>query len=192
MIKAIIFDFAGVIGEDGYWVWLRENLADFETKKHIFDKTANQVDKGELSEKEFVGFVSEHTKRDTKDIWPEVKEKILLNHELIGIIKSLKKNYKTALLSNFVFEWLNEILTDNNLYDEFDEVIISAKHGMIKPDAEIFLKMIDLLGIKPEEAIFIDDRQYQVDGAKKLGIKAFLYKDNNTLIKDLQSEGVRI
>ena len=111
MIKAVIFDFAGVIGEDGYWVWLRENLTDFERKRELFHKTSEHVDKGTISEKEFVGIIAQHTKKAPELIWPEIKEKIILNTELIAIIKSLRKEYKTALLSNFVFEWLHEILT---------------------------------------------------------------------------------
>ena len=33
MIKAILFDWAGVIAADGYWIWLDENIEDLESKK---------------------------------------------------------------------------------------------------------------------------------------------------------------
>lgn len=190
MMKAIIFDFAGVIGADGYWVWLREHVKDIDSVKEKFHKIAEKVDKGEISEKEFVAFVAEHTGKSVEDIWPQVREKILLNHELIDIIKQLRKTYRTALLSNFVFEWLNEILADHKLYDLFDEVIISSKHGMIKPEPVIFHKMLTMLQLKNDEVIFIDDRDYQVAGAKAVGIKAFLYTSNKQLLKDLESCGV--
>lgn len=192
MIKAIIFDFAGVIGADGYWIWLRENVKDIDSVKEKFHKISEKVDKGEISEKEFIAFVAEYTERPVEDIWPQIREKILLNHELIAIIKQLRKNYKTALLSNFVFEWLNEILTDHKLYDLFDEVIISSKHGVIKPDPAIFHKMLSMLQLTKDEVIFIDDRDYQVAGAKAVGIKAFLYTSNEQLLKDLESCGVNV
>lgn len=192
MIKAVIFDWAGVVAVDGYWVWLREKVDNIDEVKETFHTLGNRVDKGEISAKEFVSLISEHTGRSVETIWPEVREKILLNHELIDIIKQLRKKYKTALLSNFVFEWLNEIMTDHKLYELFDEVIISSKHGMIKPEPEIFQKMLDLLQVNKDEVIFIDDRDYQVAGAKAFGIKTFLYTSNEQLVKDLASYGVTV
>ena len=192
MIKAIIFDWAGVFAVDGYWIWLRKNISDIENRKKYFQELSDEVDCGKISHGEFLQKLSNELGRDSNQVWQEVKKEIVLNQELITFVKKLKVKYKIGLLSNFTFPWLNEILTENNLWELFDENVISSQHRMIKPDPEIFQKMLEKLNIKPEEAIFIDDRQMHVDGAKRVGINAILFKNNEQLIKDLQKFGVTI
>ena len=109
MIKAIIFDFAGVIGTDGYWVWLKENVKDIENKIAHFQELSEKVDRGTITNKEFVDSLSQKTGIDSKEIWPAVFERIIINNGLLEYIRKLKANYKIGLLSNFTYEWLDEI-----------------------------------------------------------------------------------
>jgi HAD superfamily hydrolase (TIGR01509 family) len=192
MIKAILFDWAGVIAADGYWTWLRENVKDIESKKPFFQKLSEKVDIGKMSQEEFERTIAEYSNVPQNKIWPGVREKIIINTEIVDLIKTLKKRYKVALLSNFVYGWLHEILVTNNLYEIFDETIISSQHGIIKPQKEIFQKMLDLLMLKKNEVIFIDDRQMHIDGATRFGIKALLFTSTDKLIQDLSDNGIKI
>ena len=192
MIKAIIFDWAGVFAVDGYWVWLRKNISDIENKQKYFQELSEDVDSAKIPHSEFMRILSLESKKTENQVWQEIKKEIILNQELIAFIKKIKKKYKIGLLSNFTFSWLNEILTENNLWELFDENVISSQYKMIKPNSEIFEKILEKLNIKPEEAIFIDDRQMHVDGAEKVGIKSFLFKNNEQLVSDLQKFGVEI
>lgn len=111
---------------------------------------------------------------------------------MVSLIKKLKKHYKVALLSNYLYSWLNEILIQNDLYNIFDETLISSAHGMIKPQKEIFQKMLDLLDMKKDEVIFIDDRQENIDGAIKFGIKALPFISPEKLKEDLIANKINI
>lgn len=186
MIKAIIFDFAGVIGADGYWIWLREKLPELGNKKAYFQEISEKVDKGDITNKEFVELISKATNAPINTIWKEIYEKITINKELLDYIKELKKKFKIGLLSNFTFEWIDELFSKHNLSQYFEEVVISSRYKMIKPDPQIFDKMINLLKIDKNEAIFIDDRQYNVDAGNKLGIKSLLFTSNDKIKKDLE------
>lgn len=190
MIKAIIFDFAGVIGTNGFWTWLEKNVQNIESQKEYFLAISNDVDKGIIEEKAFVSFVSEKTGRIKEEIWPEVYEKIKINDELLVFTQLLRKKYKIGLLSNFVYEWLHELLTKHDLHPYFDEVIISAKEKLIKPEPEIFLKILSLLKIQPDEAIFVDDKKINVDAANRIGLKGILYTDIKKFKKDLIHNGI--
>ena len=55
--------------------------------------------------------------------------------------------------------------------DYFDDFFLSYKMGMSKPSPEIFIKVAEELGIEPNEALFIDDSQVNVDAAAKLGFQ---------------------
>ena len=190
MIKAIVFDWAGVIGVDGYWVWLIKNIPNIVDRKDYFQGLSEEVDSAKISHDEFMKILAQESKKSEEQVWEEIEKEIVLNQELITFIKKLKIKYKIALLSNFTFPWLDKILIDNNLWELFDENVISSQYKMIKPDPRIFKKMLEILNIKSEEGIFVDDRQMHVDGAERVGIKAIVFKDNEQLVKDLQKLGV--
>ncbi len=190
MTKAIIFDWAGVIGADGYWVWLQKNIPDINGKKDYFQELSEKVDSAQVSHKDFEKMLSEISGKPGEQVWQEVKHEIVINHDLIQIMKRLKSKYKIGLLSNFTYPWLNELLVENNLYGIFDAHIVSSVHGVIKPSREAFEKILRLLDVQPGESIFIDDRQINIDGARKLGIEGLLFTSNTQLVHDLEKLGV--
>lgn len=187
MIKVILFDFAGVIGADGYWVWLKEKLRDFENKKSYFQNLSEKIDRSDITYKEFIESVSKGTNISKEVIKKEIFKKIIINTELLDIIIQLKKKYKIGLLSNYYYEWMNELFAKYNLSKYFDEKIISSTYKIIKPDQKIYKIALNLFKIKPEEAIFIDDRQKNIDGGEKAGIKSLLFTTNSKLVEDLEN-----
>jgi putative hydrolase of the HAD superfamily len=95
----------------------------------------------------------------------------------------LKKQYKIYLLSN-----INEIIWSNcekrfadfgyQVDDLFDEIFLSCRMGIAKPDERIYKQMIAKTGMIPEESIFLDDRVDNCEAAQKLGIQASWVKAN--------------
>jgi len=78
---------------------------------------------------------------------------------------------RTALLSN---SWGNTYPRDT--WDGmFDDIVISGEVGMRKPEPEIFLLAARRLDLKPEECVFIDDLELNVDGARAVGMTALLH-----------------
>jgi HAD superfamily hydrolase (TIGR01509 family) len=192
MINAIIFDFAGVIGADGYWIWLKKNVPDLDNKKRYFEEIAIKVDKGTITEQEFVDAIAKELKLPHEKIRSEIFQEIVINDELLSFIKSLKKHYKIGLLSNFTHVWLEEIFDKHNLHEYFDEIFISSRHGFIKPENEAFQTILSKLHVTNNEAVFIDDRQGNVDAGNKFGLKSILYENNEKLKQNLQDHGVKV
>jgi HAD superfamily hydrolase (TIGR01509 family) len=190
MIKALIFDFAGVIGVDAYWVWLEENVPDLALQRGYFQAISDQVDRAEIPNQEFVRLVAERVGVNSEEIWPQIYEKLVINKELLAFIEQLKKKYRTALLSNYTYEWLEEVIARENLAPLFETIFISSRHASIKPEADAFRKVLELLHVAPHEAVFIDDRQIHVDAASNLGIQALLFTDVAQLRRALASLGV--
>ena len=52
--------------------------------------------------------------------------------------------------------------------------------------------MLEVLDIKPEEAVFIDDKQIHVDSAKQVGLEGVLFINNIKLVDDLRRVGVEV
>lgn len=186
MIKALIFDFGGVITTRGYLLWMKEEIPNFEKNKIFYDDLSDKYDLGKITHKEFTRIIARDSGVDENVIWEKIFSKIKVNNELLSIINKLKKNYKIALLTNFHHKPLTDLLIKYDLEKYFDLKVISSLHKLHKPDPKIFQKILRLLNIKPDEAVFIDDSQKYIDGGKKVGIKSFLFTTNQKLISDFK------
>lgn len=192
MIKSIIFDFAGVIGSDGLWIYLKEKLIDLEERKSYFQELSVKVDNATITNQEFVQAIATKLKVPEEIVWKEIFKKIVISQELLEIINKLKKRYKICLLTNFTNEWMKELFKVYQLDKYFDVKVISSLHKLVKPDKKIYLIALNLLKSKPNEAIFIDDRQHNVDGGEAVGIKSLLFTTNEKLKKDFENLGIKV
>lgn len=57
----------------------------------------------------------------------------------------------------------------------FEQVFVSGELSLVKPDAAIFQHVLDELGVKPAEAVFIDNKPENVEGAQALGITGHVF-----------------
>jgi epoxide hydrolase-like predicted phosphatase len=191
MIKALIFDFAGVITTtDAYWQWISENIKDLESKKAVFQKLSEDVDRAAITHEEFLAGFAKAAGIRANEVWPKIKTKNAINKELVSLIQELKKEYKIGLLSNFTYPWLSELLEEFNLYKYFDHVLISSQEKIIKPDPRIFRKMLALLGTEAKRSVFFDDKEANVRAAEALDIHSFLFTTNEKFKKDLNALGL--
>jgi putative hydrolase of the HAD superfamily len=81
---------------------------------------------------------------------------------------------RVALLSNAGFDFASPFRY-SPMARFFERMFISAEMLKLKPDAEIYLEVARELGITPQEMIFVDNKQVNVDGAEALGITAHRY-----------------
>lgn len=95
-----------------------------------------------------------------------------LDEDMLALFRNLKASgVPTALLSN---SWGGGYPTE--LFpDLFDAVVISAEVGMRKPEPRIFLHAAQLLGLAPEECVFIDDIQANISAAEQVGFTGLLH-----------------
>jgi len=104
--------------------------------------------------------------------------------DMNGLVhRARKKGIKTALLSN---SWGNNY-PRHGWDDMFDEVIISGEVGMRKPDAEIYHHTLELLKVKPNESVFVDDLAHNIKGAAELGMIGVLHVDYDSTKMELEA-----
>lgn len=184
MIKAILFDFTGVLRTDALEEWLaRHNLK----KDDRLYSLSGQQDLGEISNAEFYKRIS---KIYGYEMAPEINSHGKLNFELISYINDLKNHYKVGLLSNSPLGFVRPILKDNHLEQLFNEVTISSEVHLIKPDPKIYELSLAKLNVLKQEALFIDDNAKHVEAANQLGIKSLRYTALDKLKDDLKSLGI--
>jgi HAD superfamily hydrolase (TIGR01509 family) len=76
------------------------------------------------------------------------------------------------------------------ILDVFDEVVVSGREGVTKPDPRIYEILFERAGRKPEELLFIDDAPRNVEAAKTLGMEAILYAPGVDVEAELIARGV--
>ncbi len=115
-----------------------------------------------------------------------------LDRELVALIRRLRPRYQTALLSN-AFDDLRPMLTETlAIADAFDTVVISAEEGAMKPDPAIYRRVLERLGRKPDECVFVDDFLENVEGARRLGLAAIHYVPGLDVSQALAELGIRV
>lgn len=96
----------------------------------------------------------------------------------------------TAILSNMGDTVLASVEREFDWVNRFDVLIWSFQLGMVKPDPAIYEYLLKKLGTKPEETLFLDDKQVNVDAARALGIRALEFSTVERLREDLIASGL--
>ncbi|GAA1899495.1 HAD-IA family hydrolase [Streptomyces sodiiphilus] len=94
---------------------------------------------------------------------------------------------RTAVLSNSLGREPYDPYAGFDLWGTFDEVVLSADHGVRKPDPEIFRLALARLGVPAERCLFIDDSEENLAAAHKLGITPLLGLDEDVTAKRLHT-----
>ena len=101
-----------------------------------------------------------------------------VNTEIFEIINKLRGKYKTAILSNADAISVRARFEKQNfpLEKYFDYIFISSETGLLKPDPEAFKHSLNIMEVKPEGVIFIDDTKGNILSAESVGMNTFHYK----------------
>lgn len=97
---------------------------------------------------------------------------------------------KSAVLSNIGDSVHDSIVREFGWLADFDAQIWSYQLGVAKPDAEIYRHALRLLKVEPQEALFLDDLQVNVEAARAVGMQSLRYFTLAQLSKDLCAAGL--
>ena len=104
--------------------------------------------------------------------------------EIVSTLYAL--GYTLAGLSNWSWETFALMRDRFEFLDWFEVVIVSGDVGLIKPDPAIYHLTMERIGRQPEECLFIDDNQVNVDAARDIGMDALLFESPEQLAEVLQ------
>jgi glucose-1-phosphatase len=193
-IKAVYFDLGGVIVRTEFQS-PRERLADRlglsyeELSGVVFEsRSAKEAGVGKISEDEHwknVARVLHRPLKERETLHKEFFDGDIIDRELIAFIRTLRPKYKTGLISN-AWDGLRPYMEHEKFADAFDHLTISAEVGMMKPDAAIFRYALDKLGVKPKEAVFVDDFPENIAGCEAIGMHGIHFQSTEQVRKDLK------
>lgn len=184
VIEAVLFDFSGVITTSPWPALAASGGGDVELIVGPYDQDTDhpwhRLERGEITIVEWLAAVEEAAAEAGRrlDLAPlqRLLDTMAVHTHVVDHIVGLRADgYRTALVTNNVREgsatWRAMIAVD----DLFDVVVDSSDVGMRKPDPAIFLHTLGLLGgIPPGRAVFLDDVEGNVAGARRAGLHAIL------------------
>jgi len=200
-LRAVVFDFGGVVVE-----WnMRALFAEFFDESVAMDRFLDEVltpaenlrcDLG-TPLAEVVGELSERHPEHTapleawRDRWIDtIPREIDGARELIADVAGA--GLRVLGLSNFsaeTFPWCRERY---DVFDAFDDIVISGEVGMAKPQPEIYRLVCERNGLAPAEAVFLDDSPTNVAGAHAVGMPAHLFTTAAQARADLRAVGIDV
>lgn len=173
MIRAVIFDCFGVIRPDILPRVYEKFGGNYEADRQFIDDTLNAAHRGMIPGSRYV--FAEHLGVSVEDWIAEFASAAKNDQMLLDYIQGLRSQYKTAVLSNTSKGHLAELLGEDTLARCFDIVAESGTLGMAKPQPEIYEYTANKLEVKPDECVFIDDREFFCEAARAVGMQAIQY-----------------
>lgn len=101
-----------------------------------------------------------------------------LDEHMIRLVRTLKKSYLTGLITDNKADRINVILEKRQLIDCFDAVAVSANLRCGRDRPEIFEHAMQSLQVRPEECVFIDNTAQNLIVPERLGMKTILFDDS--------------
>ncbi len=184
MIKAVLFDFGGVLAEEGFREGLmliaEKNGLDpsqvFKTAEELIYDTGYVL--GLTDEFSYLNALRKMTgiKEDNKTIREEVLGRFVLRPEMLKTVDGIKKSgLITAILSDQT-NWLEELNEKTPFFHHFDYVFNSFHLKKGKRDSSIFRDVSSLMNIRPQESVFIDDNIKNIERAAAEGLNVIHFR----------------
>jgi putative hydrolase of the HAD superfamily len=199
-IEAVLFDFGGVLAEEGFREGLmaiaRANDLDPEA---FFKLAAEQAYEtgyvvGTARESTYWNAVRNLTgiRGTDEEFRRELLVRFLPRPWVMKLVRAIRASGRTVAILSDQTDWLEELDKLHGFYREFHMVFNSYRLGKGKRDPSLFTDVARKLGIRPEHGLFIDDNEGHVERARSRGFNAILFRDREQLLRSLARFGVEI
>ena len=176
-IKNVVFDLGGVVFARDPKKFEPEFIRFFSfillpEMPHFWE----EYDRGAVEYQQVICDLAKYNNCDTKLAEQNLQRSIVTQEEITAtksLIADLKAaGYKLYVLSNMSLEFI-EFLRTKDVYKYFDGEVVSCHEHVIKPDVEIYRRLVDRYNLDKGETIFIDDRKRNIETARQEGWQGF-------------------
>ena len=199
-LRAVIFDYGLVLSGPPNPAEHARLLEISGLPRNIFEehywKHRLDYDRGTLNGRTYWPMIA----RETGTVLSQEQIDALIQHDVqmwSGVNPSMlawaarvqASGIKTAILSNMGEDLLSHMRKNFRWLDDFHHLTWSCELNLTKPVAEIYEHTLRQLHVQADEALFLDDRAENVEGARQVGLHALLFRDAKTLQTELEREG---
>jgi HAD superfamily hydrolase (TIGR01509 family) len=192
MITHVLVDVHGVLtqGDEGqkFSLFLKNNFnVNSEEQTHFWRSYVDKLDKNQITSKEYIKLFNQKFKVlfTPNKYYNLIVKHITPNTELLKYLSDISDKYKIIIVSDNLFDLANKL--EKVLKNDFDKYpkFYSYKYGLTKKDGLLSV-VIKNLNITPQNCLFIDDNQTNIDVGSQLGINSVLFKNNQQLFTQIE------
>jgi HAD superfamily hydrolase (TIGR01509 family) len=197
IVKAVLFDFGGVLAEEGFREGLMAIGQAAGLSPEAFFETAaaavyeSQYVLGKADESAYWAMVRERTgiNGSDREFRREILKRFKLRPWMLGIVRELRdRGYTVGILSD-QSQWLDELNQQYDFFKEFHKIFNSYHMGKGKKDPGLFAEIAAKLGLKGSEILFIDDNEGNVKRARTQGWNAIIYRNREDFLSKMKEYG---
>jgi 2-haloacid dehalogenase len=198
MIKNIIFDFGNVFIE-----WNPRRIFRQIISEKDLDNFMQTVWNEEWNNNLDKGITFAENEKILSEKYPQHSEYITYFHahwyeslgeenpESLALLAGLQQaEYATYGLTNWSAETFPPTVEKHPFFHTFTGIVLSGEEKVRKPDPKIYQILLERYRLLPEECVFIDDRQENLDTAHESGIETILFENAGQVRNDLKKKGV--
>ena len=199
MITTIFFDIGGVLLTDGWDQGSRRAAAehfklDWEEFNERHEKVAEDIELNRLSLEKYLDYAVFHRPRafSREEFRAFVFAQSQPNPDSLAIAQELaeSRRYFMATINNEILELNVYRLADFGLRRYFSAFFSSCFLGLRKPGEAIYQAVLRIVQRRPEECLFIDDREVNLEVPGKLGMRTIHFQDATALRAALREFGL--
>ncbi|MCG6887085.1 MAG: HAD family phosphatase [Proteobacteria bacterium] len=193
-IKAVLFDFGGVLAEEGFRNGLQALAREQGLDVYGMPRAAMQAVYesgfvlGRGSAADFWALLRQRTglQGDDATLSQRILDGFVIRPEMISLVRQLRSaGYLTGILSDQT-RWLDALDRKYHFYAAFDQIYNSCYLGKGKQDPSLFDDVSADLGLPNGAILFVDDDTGNAARARKTGMQAIVFSDQAQLISVLQ------
>lgn len=185
-VRNVIFDVGGVLVEWNPKKILGNFYAD-ESLRALLQNSMfthpewRALDRGDLSEVDLIANVSDRTGRPTAEIaalLDAMRASLLPKPATVALLRALHRmGVPLYCLSNMPLSVYAFLRVRHDFWNLFRGIVISGEVKMVKPEPEIFDFLLARFALLPEETVFVDDMEINVEAAAGAGMHTIRFTD---------------
>jgi 2-haloacid dehalogenase len=198
-IEAVVFDIGGVLLDWDPRYLYRKLFADEQDMERFLAEICTlewhqSHDRGKRFDVSCAELAAQHPQYAAQiHAWGQRSEEMVRGpiDEVVEILRRLKASgVPCYALTNMETETYPLRLERFPFMRWFEGAVVSGFEGVVKPEREIFVRLLERFKLRPERTLFVDDSQRNVDAARELGIRAVLYRSPQEFERLLSQAGL--
>jgi HAD superfamily hydrolase (TIGR01509 family) len=192
-VELIMFDFGGVIAEEGFRNGLRAIALKNSLNPEAFVKEGFELVHstgyvtGRSDEKAYWQALREKTgiQIDDESLRKDILIQFAIRPWMMRVVKRLKEQGQRMVILSDQTNWLDELDATHHFSRWFDQVFNSFHSGKSKRDPSAFDDALHAMGVEAGKVLFVDDHPGNIERAREKGIHTILYENVEGFMEEL-------